>query len=387
MNVRQAVRVVAVALFLAGGTLAAGLPVGAQEDDPFAFDDSEETVDAAMLLQYGWWNKAQQSPAGGNPTPPPPGAPSDGLYLLYGPTGTEPPPAVTDPLGAVLPATEPVEAEPLGPEAFGAVRYSVPPGAEAMLNLRFTPTSTTQPGGVNPDVGQVIACPVSTAWDPVQNGRYDGAPTYDCNNGIFAAVAGDTLVFTLPAFLAVDGVFDLAIVPAGTQPFSLAIDAPTDGSMILTSVPEDEFEEEFDPGDFEDPTLFDSSTFDDGSFGATDFGDVAFEDFEATEFTAGDLGTTSRVAPPRAGNARVAVPAGNILDPFDPNASRSERMMAVALLLGLAVGLWWVGGQPTRPPRLLGSLGAAEVAPAVVDARGIGRFAKVRGDRRPPRLF
>lgn len=387
MSVRRVVRGVAVALALAAGTVAIGLPVAAQEEDPFAFEAEEEAVPVATLLQYGWWNKAQQSPAGGNPTPPPPDAPSDGIYVLYGPTGTAPPPAVTGPLGAVPPPPDPVDTRPLGPEAFGAVRYAVPPGAEATLNLRFTPTSSSQPGGINPDVGQLVACPVSSTWDPVQNGRYDSAPTYDCGNGVFATVAGDTIVFALPAFLAVDGVFDLALVPAGTQPYSLAIDAPSDDSMVLTSVPEEEVEEAFDPGDFEDPTLFDTGPFEEGSsFGTGDFGDTTFEEFGDTELT---TGSPTLAAPPAVRpRTRIAVPAGNVLDPFDPNASRSERMMAVALLLGLAAGLWWVGGRPVRPPRLLGSLGSNQpVVATLADARGIGRFAKIRSGPRPPRLF
>lgn len=389
MNVRRGLRALAAAFFLTGGALAVGLPVGAQEEDPFAVDGNEETVPSATLLQYGWWNKAQQSPAGGNPTPPPPGAPADGIYVLYGPTGTAPPPAVTGPLAAVPPAPDPADARPLGPEAFGAVRYAVPPGAEAMLTLRFTPTSSSQPGGVNPDVGQLVACPVSTAWDPVQNGRYDSAPAYDCGTGVFATGAGDTVVFTLPASLAIDGVFDLALVPAGTQPYSLALAPPTDDSMTLTSIPEGELEEEFDPGDFEDPSLFDAEGLDDGSFDSTDLGDVALGDFDVSEFSSGDV-ASAPVGSPGSPVTRVAAPAASVvesLDPFDPNASRSERMMAVALLLGLGAALWWVGGQPMRPPRLLGSLGAANVVPAVVDARGIGRFAKVRLGRRPPRLF
>ena len=62
-------------------------------------------------------------------------------------------------------------------------------------------------------------------------------------------------------------------------------------------------------------------------------------------------------------------------------------MMAVALLLALAGGLWWVGGKPVRAPRLLGSLGAgSDVVDEPVATGGIGRFARQRAGR-APRLF
>ena len=62
--------------------------------------------------------------------------------------------------------------------------------------------------------------------------------------------------------------------------------------------------------------------------------------------------------------------------------------MAVALLGLLAVALWWIGGQPVRAPRLLGSLGAGAPTAAVAEVKtgGIGRFARVR-DGSAPRLF
>ena len=384
-------RLVAAAGLLAAGSLVVTMPAGAQEEDPFApgADDDAGGQTTAMLLQYGWWNKAQQSPAGGNPTPPPPNAPADGIYILYGPTGAPAPTVVTGPLGAVPPPPDPVDTRPLGPEAFGAVRYSVPPGAEASLTLKYTPTSSSQPGGAS-TVGQLSACPVSSAWDPVQNGRYDAAPVYDCANGVAASVAGDTVTFTLPAALAIDGVFDLALVPLGTQPYDLAIQPPSSESMTLTSVPEPEpMDEAFDPGEFEDPAAFSEPTFDEGAttFTADDFGSTTFEDFVPTEapaeFTA-PVATGSVTPVPR----QVAAPAGNFINPLDPNASRPERLMAVGLLLLLAAGLWWVGGKPTRPPRLLGSLGSGEVAAVgAADARGIGRFSRVRTGPRPPRLF
>lgn len=399
MSHRVWLRGAAVAVLLGAGALGA-VPAGGQEAPPeeeFTFEEPAQTT--AMLLQYGWWNKAQQSPAGGSPTPAPPGAPSDGIFIAYEPAGgpTPTPAAGVPGLIPVAPAPAPKPVV-LGPEAFGAVRYSVPAGAEALLTLRFTPTSTSQPGGVNPDSGTLTACPVSTAWDPVQNGRYDAAPKYDCANGVVGAFAGDTVSFTLPAALAPNGTFDLALVPSGTKPFKLSISAPDSSSMALTSVPESEADsssEAFDASTFEDPAaeFFEESVPVEESFGVEDFGSVGVGEFDSGEFSAGGFVTSPAPAvttrAPVAGvDNQVAVPAGVARNPFRPDASRAERMMALALLLALAGGLWWVGGKPVRPPRLLGSLGAGiPVAVEEIRTGGIGRFAKVRSAERPPRLY
>ncbi len=62
--------------------------------------------------------------------------------------------------------------------------------------------------------------------------------------------------------------------------------------------------------------------------------------------------------------------------------------MAVSMLLAMAGALWWLGGSPTRGPRLIGAVsgrtpGERTVAPP--QSRGVGRFARPRGGR-PPRL-
>ena len=385
----------ALALLVGAGALgAAPLTAAGQEAPPeeeFVFEEPVAPT-TAELQQYGWWNKAQQSPAGGNPVPAPPGAPADGIFIAYEPAGAPVPgPAAGVPgLVPVAPAPAPNPVV-LGPEAFGAVRYSVPLGAEASLTLKFVPTSTTQPGGVNPDAGVLTACPVSSPWDPVQNGRYDAAPKYDCTIGVAGTVAGDTISFTLPAALANGGFFDLALVPSGTQPYRLAINPPDSSSMGLTSVPEQEgaFSEEFDPGAFEDPAaeFFEEQAADE-SFGVDDFGSVSVDEFGAGEFeTDGVASAPVAGAPAATSGGQVAQPAA-IQSPFRPDASRGERMLALALLLLLAGGLWYVGGQPVRPPRLLGSLGAGvPVQTEEVRTGGIGRFARVRPAGRPPRLF
>ncbi len=55
--------------------------------------------------------------------------------------------------------------------------------------------------------------------------------------------------------------------------------------------------------------------------------------------------------------------------------------MALVVLSALLGILWWFGGRPTRPPRLLGSLGSdrdPEEPHAPVELRGVGRFARAR---------
>ena len=382
-------------LVVAGLVGAAPLAAGGQEAPPeeeFTFEEPAAPT-TAELLQYGWWNKAQQSPAGGNPVPAPPGAPADGIFIAYEPAGGPVPTPAAGVPGLVptapAPAPNPVV---LGPEAFGAVRYSVPQGAEASLTLKFVPTSTTQPGGVNPDAGVLSACPISSPWDPVQNGRYDAAPKYDCTIGVVGTVAGDTITFTLASALATNGMFDLAFIPSGNQPYRLAINPPDSSSMALTSVPETEptFSEEFDAGSFEDPAAeFFEEQLAEESFGVDDFGSVSVDDFGTGDFTTEEVIAAPVAGAPRAtvGGGQVAQPTA-VVNPFRPDASRTERMMALGLLMLLAAGLWYVGGQPVRPPRLLGSLGAGvPVQTQEVRTGGIGRFARVRPAERPPRLF
>lgn len=394
-------RLAAGAVLVGAIGLATTVPAAGQED-PFAPDAGDSTTEAIgpSLLQYGWWNKAQQSPAGGSPTPAPPGAPSDGIFVLYGPSGTPPAAAVTGPLGAVPPPPDPADVRPLGPEAFGAVRFAVPLGVEATLTLRYTPTTTTQPGSVNPDVGDLFACPVESAWDPVQNGRYDSAPKYACGNGVQGVIAGDTVTFALPAALDVDGVFDVALVPMGTRPYRVAFQPPSDASLVLTSQPETVAgEEAFDSGTFEDPAAaYEETPFDEGVTTFDTGGDLtggAFDPGAEGSFDVGTSapGTNNRPATPGRRRGAVATPVATV-NPFAPDAGRGERLMAVALLALLAGGLWWLGGQPVRAPRLLGSVGGVTTgggptAVVVTDdlRRGIGRFARVRTDSRPPRLF
>ena len=357
--------------------IASGLPAGGQEADDFS-----TTSSAPVLLQYGWWNKAQQAP-GTSPVPAPPTAPADGIYVVHdyeaaaGQT-------VTGPIGNLPVPPGPVAAaRPLGPSAFGAVRFSVPDGSEGTLTLKILNKSSSTPGGFDPSAGKVLGCLATSPWDAVQNGRYDSAPKYDCASAASATLNGDVIELQIPSGLVTAGTIDIAIVPTGSQPFSLSLDRPSDTSLMLTNVPESSTEFSEESFAFEDPL---TTFIEEG--GAADF---AFESGDSL-FSTGVTGGSTSVAAPASRPGRVAVPAGRVSNPFGPDASRGERIMAVLLLLAMGGALWWVGGQPTRAPRLLGSLGAGAVTidPAVAGAstpKGIGRFARPRLGERAPRLF
>lgn len=405
---------------LAGALLVgAGLPVAGQ-----AADESGSLLPEAFLDGYGWFNKAQQSPTGGSaPTPPPcpsspasqcsVGPPADGIYVAYDADAVVPG-TVTGPVSNLpaLPGTPQPPApaptvsgppQPLGPTALGAVRFAVPEGTDGQLTLKVLSRSTTTPGGTDPTVGKLFACLVTTpGWLAAQNARYDQGPKYDCTTADQGDFQGDAVIFDLGPQFVQNSMIDVAIVPAGSdpvnggdRPFQMALAAPTDDSLAILNAADlveataEPFSEDFES--FDDP----AAGFGDESFGGTeDFTETFTEDITFGETFAGSdsFGSlaSAPVARPRVGRPQVAVPAGNIVaNPFRKDASRGERTLAVLLLLAIAGGLWWVGGQQVRAPRLLGSLGAGTpnvFVPEVRD-RGIGRFARVRNTERPPRLF
>jgi len=319
----------------------------------------------------------------------PAGPPPDGIYIVYDYEAVAPT-AVTGPVGNVdtpalpqppPPAPNVAQPQPLGPLAYGAVRFIVPEGAETELTIPILSRNTSQPGGTDPTVGKLFACISTTpGWAATQNGRYDQAPTYDCSTADEGDVSGDTAIFQLNTAFLSGTTLDVVIVGAGERPFQMALGPPTDSSLTVLNaseiVSEDALLEDFT---FEDPlTEFEESLEplpEDTGFAS----DLSYE--------LGDVGSFAPSVPVARPQPRQAVQAGRIVNPFSPDASRGERLMAVALLLAMGVGLWWVGGQPARPPRLLGSLAAARVpddAPTV--AGGIGRFARPRSGP-APRLF
>lgn len=396
---RRLVRAVAALCLVGAAATAASVPAAGQEAEP---TDDQLALPEVYLDGYGWWSKAQQNPAGGgNPGLPVPdpttcqstdvnacpiGPPPDGIYIVYdyqavaptvvtGPVDNAPTPAIPQP-GS--PAPNISTPEVLGPIAFGAVRFIVPEGAETELTVPILSRNTSQPGGTDPTVGKLFAC-ISTmpGWAAIQNGRYDQGPTYDCTTADEGDVSGDSAVFQLSTAFVQGTTLDVVIVGAGERPFQMSLGPPTDASVTVLNasevVSEELLAEDFT---FEDPlTTFEESLPEDAGF----VSDLSFVPAET-----GSFAPSVPVARPL---PRQAVQAGRIVNPFSPDASRGERMMAVALLLAMGAGLWWVGGAPVRPPRLLGSLGAGQIPDETPVAKGgIGRFARPRSGT-PQRLF
>jgi hypothetical protein len=403
---RRGARTLAVLSTLTAVAVATTVPGAAGAEEGTGADpDETPALPTSYVDAYGWWSKAQQSPTGGGGVPAPAcqpaatpatssectfGPPADGIYVAYDYQAA--PPTATGPLGNA-PAPPAGTPQPLGPSAYGAVRFVVPDGAETELSLRFLSKQSSSPGGQDLSVGTLFGCAVTTpGWAGVQNGRYDQAPGYDCTSADQADVVGDTLVFDFPAGMVVNGLLDVAIVGAGDRPFQMAVDRPVDASLVVTnaadivSTTDDVVSEDVT---YEDPIAsYEDATAELPLEPSYTGGDVAFSTDEAQ--------LPSVAAPSVRPRIETAVPAGQVKNPLGPDASRSERMMAVGMLLLMGLALWWVGGRPVRAPQLLGSLGngtTGAVPPAgddgeqvVAPVGGIGRFIRPRTGK-PPRLY
>ena len=397
---RWVVRCAVGALVFAASGIGATISAVAQE----VVDEGGEelALPQSYLDGYAWWNKSQQLPTGGQGVPAqscqptdtnqcPAGPPVDGLYVVYDYESMAPT-AVTGPVGNL--PTPPVPPPPpeapvpnssapriLGPTAFGAVRYIVPEGAETELSLTILSKSSTTPGGTDASLGKLFACAVaSPGWAAIQNGRYDQAPTYDCSSADEADLSGDQAIFQFPTGMVSSGLLDVVIVGAGDRPFQASFAAPTNESLRIVNA--EALAEAFATAEedivIEDPLTSFEAGSDVGSFA----GDIAYTSDDTLLPSIGPSVGTSR---PQAGER--AVPARNLVNPFSPDASRGERILAVSLLMAIGTALWWVGGIAPRGPRLLGSLGAGSSDDApVIGGRGIGRFIRPRSGR-APRLF
>ena len=161
---------------------------------------------AVLPDKVGWWNKLQQIP----------------ILPTVGPVNLPLPPVVsTDDLPVVGDVT---------PDGFiiAAVRYLVPSGASARLTL----VDTDDRPIVMPPGASILACPTTSIWDGLINGRWDSRPKYDCAAlSVQSTPTEDRLGFTwdLPAsFQTSPGAIDIALVPSGPLPFAAVFAGPTD---------------------------------------------------------------------------------------------------------------------------------------------------------------
>ena len=260
--------------------------------------------------------------------------------------------------------------DPTGAVAISAIRYRGDIGT-GELKLDFAPGSTT--------VGAVIACPALSEFTPGPNGAWADRPAHDCERmALTGRLSSDatSMQFTIPQGFVPFGerVLDIVLLPDPSRGdvFSLYFQKPDENSLDVSQgqelpPPVDELPDP-EPASLPAPIDDSSGGFDSGGFDSPT--DVASPSTPSVP--------TEQADP----SPLVPKPIAGFLEPF--TESRTGRIIAVMVLLGLGAGLWLFGGQPIRQPRLLGAL--ADDTPALVDVptdsgRGIGRF---RRDRSSP---
>ncbi|MDQ1403226.1 MAG: hypothetical protein QOG03_1542, partial [Actinomycetota bacterium] len=276
--------------------------------------------------------------------------------------------------------------------AVSALRImNVPQGATITLSLDVAPNQNADTVSQVPQPATIDACGVDTAgitWDGIQGGPWVNHPKWDCDTDFIAAETGNggkVVTWTFPAGRMVDAnnTLDIVLVPRGSVPFQLGFQPPDEQSFdIEGGTTGSEFGP--DAGGGADTSGFDAGlSSGDLALGDTGLGDLGVG-LDPSTSGLGAVATTTPTS--RAGNgAGRTVPVGAALPKLVD--TRGERIMAVGLLLALAAALWWVGGQPTRLPRLLGSVGGGSPPDPGTGASlgGLGRFARPRKGR-PNRL-
>lgn len=305
---------------------------------------STDFVAADAPTRQGWWSHWQN-----------PGA-EQGLPVLI----PVPAPPVGDEDGLTI------ALDPRGVEAVAALHFGSSPGADAELVLK---DANDQVLTIPPEAS-VEVCTAASDWAPEMNGPWVNAPTWseDCLTGVLSAER-TTLEWTLPAGMQDDdGAFDLVIVPVGPAPFLVNF-AATDDST-------------FSPGPTPPTTTTEATTTTTEPVRTV----TTVETFPGTPGSPGVV-MVPTTAPPRVTTRTslvVSRPIGVPRTPLRFPDGRGQRMMAVSLLMGMAAGLWWMGGSPTRGPRLLGALaGRGAVAGRADRPGGLGRFARPRGGPAP----
>ena len=382
MKSRRAARILAVVFVVTSGLIAL-VPAPSSAEAPQAtgywsrrlpFQGEVSGQSAREAVRYSSSSPQQLPPAPTLPVPTtvPGGGPVTTVPLPV-PLPTIPKPPVTLPpedTGAPNPSVPEgglwVANDPTGAAAISAIRYRGDIGAGELV-LRFAAGSTV--------VGPVIVCPALSSFEPEQGGAWADRPAHDCDR---MALSGrllpdqSGLQFTIPQGFMPFGqrVLDIVVLPDPSSGglFSLYFEKPGADSLDVTQG------QELPPPAPELPpldpaTLPESPSSESFDTGTTD----GFVDLPVTEVP---------TAPESTGGGEQAAaptPIAEVLEPFVE--SRTGRIIAVAILLGMGASLWYFGGQPVRHPQLLGAL--AGDTPAMIDqgavvGRGIGRFQKVR---------
>ncbi len=293
---------------------------------------------------FGWWYKLNTAPIGSS-APLPPDTPPGGLYLA---------------------------ADPTGPAAVSALHFNGTGAGDATLTLAAATGSTYTPA-------TILACPVSSTWNPATGGGWDVQPKADCakaGGGVkgVADGSGASMSWKLgPAFQPDAASYDVVLLPQGPVPFRVAVPLPDANTLDAPVAPAIAPEPEPEAPPVEAPV---PAPVDVGSSVGSSPSPVA------------TLPTPARRRPaPRVAAGSVGATNARALKAPD---SRMQRMMAAMALALLGAALWWFGGAEQRGPRLLGSLGGgsgpeagAAPAPALV-VGGIGRFARPRVGRPQP---
>lgn len=347
-RVNRRLRLVLLGVVAVLGTVFVLAPVG---PSPAGADETAE------LSDLGWWNKLNGGVVTGLPVAPP----------------AAPPKVALDPSASA--GSIQLAADASGPSAVGALRYdSVPDGSTITLVLK---SNRPLPPA---EFFTLVLCTAATPWVGADNGDWAQRPSWTSNCST-PAVNSDTLTWNLDSSF-VDAGLSMVLVPTATIAYQVTLNAPDASALTYSAPPAENPTTETTMAPEPEPEPVTTSP-------------VVTTPIVTTPLVSTPPVSTAPVVRPRPTVPFRPAPTSNVPAPFK-DLTRGERIMAVSLLLGLLAAWWWVGGQPVRNPRLLGSVASpapaaglamseaagsgGEVQHVTTVARmgGVGRFAKLR---------